>query len=145
MIPVDQNIFGDHRGNCFAACLASILELPLAQIPHVMVHDDWWQRLVAWARGRGWEPIHLEETAKPGQRHWYWPGGGYAIAGGPCERGSRHACVYLDGHLVHDPHPTRAGLLEVDCWTLLVPLDPARRQPDSQRITSSTRRSSHDR
>ena len=57
-----------------------------------------------------------------------WDERGYYIAGGMCERGGRHSCVYRDGRLAHDPHPSRAGLLSVDTWTLLVPLDPGQWQ-----------------
>jgi multidrug efflux pump subunit AcrB len=37
---------------------------------------------------------------------------GYSIAGGPSLRfaGRMHACVALDGIVVHDPHPSREGL-----------------------------------
>jgi len=46
------------------------------------------------------------------------------IASGPSERGLQHACVYSNGSLLFDPHPSNAGLLEVLHWTVLVPLGP---------------------
>jgi hypothetical protein len=36
---------------------------------------------------------------------------GYAIADGDGPRGVRHSVVVLDGQIVHDPHPSRAGLI----------------------------------
>jgi hypothetical protein len=95
-----------------------------------MPHDDWWARLADWARGRGWNPVLIEQNDPLNVvRSWYWAEAGYYIASGPCERGSRHACVYRDGGLVHDPHPSRAGLLSADTWTLFAPLDPATADP----------------
>ena len=122
MTPVDQTRFGVGNGNCLAACLASLLNLRLDQVPDVMAADDWWEQLCGWARGLGWALIHLDSDGEG--LTWFWSQDGYWIAGGPCERGGRHACVYQDGQLAHDPHPSRAGLLSVDTWTLLVPLDP---------------------
>jgi hypothetical protein len=34
MTPVFQQVFEDDRGDCFAACLASVLDLPLASVPN---------------------------------------------------------------------------------------------------------------
>lgn len=41
-------------------------------------------------------------------------------------RGVSHMVVYHDGKLAHDPHPSRAGILEVKRTWVLAPLDPAR-------------------
>lgn len=35
-------------------------------------------------------------------------------------RGVEHSCVALDGEIVHDPHPSRAGLLELRYFEVLV-------------------------
>ena len=120
MTPVDQTRFGVGQGNCYPACLASLLNLRLDQVPDVMAADDWWEQLCGWARELGWNLLSLDW---PGASY-FLPERGYAIAGGLCERGGRHSCVYRDGRLAWDPHPSRAGLLSVDTWTLLVPLDP---------------------
>jgi hypothetical protein len=49
---------------------------------------------------------------------------GYHIACGKSPRlKHQHAVVALDGKIVHDPHPTRAGLDgEIASWILLIPL-----------------------
>jgi hypothetical protein len=118
VIPVDQTTFGKPNGNCLQAALASILELPLAEVPHVGPYDDWWERLSQWALTRGFELLCLTLGAGPPPR-------GYYLASGPAARGLMHTCVYRGGELAHDPHPDRSGLLSVEDFFFLMPLDPA--------------------
>ena len=50
---------------------------------------------------------------------------GYHVAIGQSPRSDKHthACVALDGKIVFDPHPTRAGFVgEIASWILLMPL-----------------------
>lgn len=53
MIPVTQTIAGgpdsppEEQGDCLAACIASILELPIERAPHHVMHEDWWDRVVS--------------------------------------------------------------------------------------------------
>ncbi len=116
MIPVDQTAFGKPNGNCFQAALASLLELPLGEVPHVVVHADWFDRLTAWALGQGVELVPLDTA---------WTPRGYYLASGPAARGLAHTCVYRDGVLAHDPHPDRSGLRSVEDHLVVVPLDPS--------------------
>lgn len=55
--PVDQTTFfsADTRGNCWAACIASILELPITDIPHFVADygSDWWRQTKLWCEARG--------------------------------------------------------------------------------------------
>jgi len=127
VIPVDQDRFGDPDGNCLQACLATLLDLDIGDVPH-FTGEDWRARMGAWLRTRGlWALAFsppagtLEETAR-------WldetvPG--YAIVSGQTPRGLLHATVWYAGELVHDPHPDRAGLLSVEDVLVLVPVDPA--------------------
>lgn len=129
MRPIDQTRFGDPDGNCLSACLASLLELPLDEVPH-FTGEGWRHRLDEWLAARGqWvlafappEPSSLDDAAA-------WLDAavrGYAIVSGRSPRGLLHATVWRGGELVHDPHPSRAGLLGVQDVLVLVPLDPAR-------------------
>ena len=114
---VDQTAF-ESQGNCFAACVATVLGLRLEDVPAfehpiVQVRDlsrwlaDKGLALVCARAGSGYmgECLHMR------------------LGSGP--RGRRHAVVYYGGSLVHDPHPSRAGLLEGEPQTALffVPID----------------------
>jgi hypothetical protein len=115
-----RHIFQDNltvgEGNCFAACVASILELPLAEVPN----------FCAAAAGTGWWP---------GFQHWLGERGLYAIGvklgagrpamspaafGVPCiltgtsPRGDwRHSVVAFTAvggfEFDHDPNPNHDG------------------------------------
>jgi len=119
IIPVDQTCFGKGKGNCLAACVASLTGLPLDELTVALGQGD----------GRG-EPEHWMDRAIRVMRDYGYqvlydtsaPFAGYNIAMGPAERGLRHAVVTLDGTLAHDPHPSRAGLIEAQSYIALQPL-----------------------
>lgn len=120
MKPVDQNKFGVGQGNCFSACVASLLELPLADVPYFMGEEDWLPGFAMWLEPRGFYPVifglALAEEWRPMGLH---------ILGGIGPRGA-HAVVARGSEVVHDPHPSREGLTILEDVTILVPLDPAR-------------------
>lgn len=123
MIPVDQTKFGLPDGDCFAACVASLLEMPLSEIPNFNkpTEDAWWFRFGEWMRVRGWHPVMLDNGgAGPGIA-----GPCFSLVGGDSPRGVLHQTIWKDGRMVHDPHPSRDGLNNVSDVILLVPLDPA--------------------
>lgn len=123
MKPVDQTKFGSADGNCLMACLASILECSLEELPELTpAHDDgsWWNVVREAARERGWWAIYY------GQESDQFPRvapQGYAIAGGRSPRlPEGHCVVALDGMIVHDPHPSRVGLDgPIEDWIVLLP------------------------
>jgi hypothetical protein len=119
MIPVDQDRFHDastgSRGNCVQACVASILGLSLADIPNFADAKDGPSQhlaLESWMSDRG-----IELLLMPGN---YVPDAFY-LGIGPGPRGCYHMVVMRDGSLAHDPHPSRAGLLDVERVYLLLP------------------------
>ncbi len=119
MKPVDQTIFGAPQGNCLPACIASILEYPLEEVPH-FGDTTWVATLAVWLAPRGLYPII---ATLPNDD---WRPAGFHILAGKSPRGDfLHAVVARGAEIVHDPHPSRAGLLTVVDATLLVPLDPA--------------------
>jgi hypothetical protein len=120
MKPIDQTIFAlpqcdpnsTIRGNCVQAALASVLELPLQDVPHCsyhMGHSVFLEFLkghrLAWIK----TPIDIKFE-------------GYHLI---CGVGPRtqlgidgitpfplwHCVVGFNGKIIHDPHPSRAGLL----------------------------------
>lgn len=114
MKPVDQTRFGgpdaapDERGDCWSACIASLLEVPMAEVPHFIRHDtmdEINEEVRVWMLARGF----LLLTLKPDG--WEPPDGAFAIAAGAGPRGHRHCVVWQGGRgMAHDPHPSRAGL-----------------------------------
>lgn len=123
MIPVDQTKLytdqGIHNGNCFAACLASLLELPLWMVPpfddmfgrddHAIRVMEWLERMfnmdIEWVEGH---PVDILPE--------------FYIVSGISPRGVRHAVIYSKGVLVHDPHFSRAGVTSVDSCRYLTKL-----------------------
>lgn len=94
---------GDQRGDCLRACVASLFGLPLAEVPHFVAHDDWWGCLEGWLAGRNMAVTWIEG----GPTVWHTP----YIATGKSPRGPfKHAVIERNGDLIHDPHPSGAGL-----------------------------------
>jgi hypothetical protein len=91
-------------GDCFVACLATVLELPYEDIPEFQnMGDNWWKRYNSWLYNLGYYVSEYGPDKPPV---------GYSIAVGPSPRfeGENHCVVALNGVVVFDPHPDRAGL-----------------------------------
>ncbi len=114
---VDQTLFGVGVGNCWPACLATITGIPLENIPNfcqLYAEDRWYLKAVEWLRPLGlapWSTLIDEGKDVPS-----WISNQFAeipwIATGRTPRGN-HSCVYIGGHLYHDPNPCRAGLDDI--------------------------------
>lgn len=129
MIPVDQDQFGapgsgEPLGNCFPACLATIMRLPLAAVPHFYesmkdpaeMDLETWERINLWLNARNWGLIAW--NAPLSEVHVKSLGSGLVIGSGQSPRfpGVLHAVVgrFNDRHewlTVHDPHPSRDGII----------------------------------
>lgn len=114
-----QTIVDPERGNCFAACIASILDLPLSEVPNFAVAADWWWfSFVTWAAERGYRVC---STTEPENEMRLPPHGTYLLLGGQSPRfpkGILHSVVATrtwerakPWRLVHDPHPSGDGIL----------------------------------
>jgi hypothetical protein len=122
MIPVYQTP-GHPVGNCLQACIASVLELPIEEVPDFCGPTEnqsgydtaWFDKLLMWSRHRGVALAHfwLEDQ---------WPivNGCWGIVVGKSPRGEIHHAVvcrakhnYGVTHLnyVHDPHPSGGFLV----------------------------------
>lgn len=126
MIPVDQTTFGFPGGNCFSACVATLLGLPLEEVPYFMEPEDtWWERFLAWLRPRGLYALCLKLDGAE------WAPAGYHVLSGqsprkPDDPDAHHSVVAHWREIVHDPHPSRAGLLTRRDVIVLIPLLPQR-------------------
>ena len=105
--PVMQEVVDPQRGDCMAACVASILGLDRAsEVPsfHARSGYEWLSLNELWLRyrhlsdGQWWESGGVVE---PG---WF-PGYAVAHVDSQLFPGGGHAVVVLDGVVVHDPSP----------------------------------------
>lgn len=123
MKPVDQEFFYDKGqvGDCVRAVTASILELDPKDVPHfvkLQPGPDWFD---------DWEQFMINHGVTPKITTKYeWKDNnipipkGYYFASGPANRGCKHIVIMKDGNLIHDPHPSRDGLITVEAvWSLL--------------------------
>lgn len=123
MIKVFQNIFGE-EGNCQTAVLASLLEWPIEDVPHFSKGltkdngmtesqrtiefnsrvDDFLEKLgyeLLWYTPSKEIDIHIIENCKDIP---------YQVCG-MSPRGYNHVVIYLNGEMVHDPHPDGGGVI----------------------------------
>jgi hypothetical protein len=122
---VDQTTFwdpeDDSKGNCTEACIASIFNIPLEEVrpfwdPEMPDSYRFYRNMENFCMSRGYWLHRID-------REFVMEG--IYIASGPAARGCSHMVVMRDGELLHDPHPSRAGLLEIQHTWLLIPVDPA--------------------
>lgn len=129
MIPVEQTILKPPLGNCFPACIASVLELPLHLVPHPTAEEG--------ASEAGWREYLVRVQAWLARMNLclvgvgmclHWKPAGLALLGAASPRGEYiHSVVCRDGDIVWDPHPERAmGVGEWLDWHVFQMLDPKR-------------------
>jgi len=121
MNPVYQTIFGGKEGNCFQAALASIMELPLKDVPHFMLYDDdnWWEKYENWAKQFGLQPIGIDPGGEWKPRGWH------LILGGSPRGDFDHCIVGFAGKPVHDPYPNgKCELNDIKSYEFFVQLEP---------------------
>lgn len=114
MRPVDQEFLHDKaagvEGDCFRAVLASILERPIAEVPHFaditkgQGASEFWESVYEWLETQGYEYVSTK-VAPEGALEFH------SLSGpSPRGNGTYHAVVGLNGEVAHDPHPSRAGI-----------------------------------
>lgn len=146
MIPITQTKFGYPEGNCFASCIASIFELPLDVFPPHPTADVnpetnvWYEFWSKWLRQHNVSYL----SVPTGGENWEWKPQGFVIGAGISPRTDEtgyqfhHAVVCLDGRVVHDPHPSRAGLRGYpEYWDIFYPIDPSKPTFEKLRRESS--------
>lgn len=135
MKPVHQTLFGgpdgplDEIGNCFPACLASLLEVDLAQVPHVyQLHADNNDAHVATCRFLSSHGFAFFCFDWGPWVHVAIPPGALVMISGKSPRGDFQHVVLGeltgdDWRLVHDPHPSGDGIVGGPAFIeMLVPI-----------------------
>ena len=110
------------RGNCWQAAVASILELPLEEVPDIQAYDDdmvWFDEFREWLNQYGLSAIG------------FTPGGidiqGYHLIeckSTTLKNGELHVVVGLNEKVVHDPNPHATSIgkpVDYIVFTLLNP------------------------
>lgn len=103
---------GEQRGNCWTACIASLLGLPIEGVPdfvqiEVDGGEDWWAHTWRFLNERGDGP-YIQCGLSPRSP----AADGKAV---------HHAVIYQGGHLVHDPHPDGLGVVSIEDAYAVVP------------------------
>lgn len=127
--PQTQTIFGSENGNCFAACVASILNLPVEEVPNFCALENWVERTNDWLAPRGFFFLSVsipEEEAVL----LHLKRAGYHLIMGEAARGCLHSVVGFAGRTIHDPHPSGGGLQRAIEYGFLIPLDPSKQEEE---------------
>jgi hypothetical protein len=126
MIPVDQTILKPPLGNCYAACIASIFEVSIDEVPSPIGDEGLtrWSDYEARLQDQFFASRGIYTVLSTVAKDWTPPG--YTILSAISPRGDyEHAVVCLDGIIVHDPHPRRdMGVGEWKTWILFCTMDP---------------------
>ena len=126
MKPVKQTIFDSSLGDCFRACVASIFEFSISEMPNFWEQtqdcDVYWRMTNEWlSEVKGFKCILVEME----DNHKFFLSGLVCVAiGKKVKGGEDHAVVWRD-RLIHDPHLTKTGLMgEPSTFAIFSPIDP---------------------
>ena len=124
MIKTDQLFAHDPTlgvyGDCMRATIASLLDLPSEAVPHFLYdncnNDEYNERMSTYLGDRGL--CYIEFGAFDLDLHLYNIHHMTPVYHSICDESPRfvsegHAVVGCNGQVVHDPHPTKAGLPKV--------------------------------
>lgn len=109
------------QGNCMQACVASLFNVPMGEVPSFAADKQWFKAFRGFIRSKGYEPM---SRFKERDSDIHVPSGLHLVSG-KSSRGCEHMVIYKNGTLFHDPHPSNEGISEVLELTMLIPLDPA--------------------
>lgn len=134
-------------GNCYAAAVATIMDLAVDEVPNVEVlfeieHAVWDEMMTAWLKHKGkqirWAPEYVIFHSPEVQKYHIDSGWltqenineyeqlrslfeeRYYFVSGKSPRGVSHITIWKDGKMVWDPHPSRDGIsLETSYFQIL--------------------------
>lgn len=114
MKPQKQTILTteNNPGNCLTACIASIFNKDISEVPYFVAHSDYFAAMYNWFYFKGYR-IYITNTPKIN---------GYVIVFGKSPRSGTHAVIYKDGKPYFDPHPDNTFTLDVTDYLIIEPL-----------------------
>ncbi len=119
-----QTIFGEGTGNCYSTCIGNLLGLEPDKVPNFCAdhRESWMEATEEWLRDQGLFIITYDED--PFVEHPLYQQSALMIASGMGPRGCQHSVLWKNGELLHDPHPSGDGLVDVPTeFDLLFVLD----------------------
>lgn len=136
MKPVIQTVYGESKGNCMSACIASLLELEIDEVPCFVrdYQNKWYEAMQEWLGKKGIMLLRicLPKEYNTGEDIRFDPlPDCLCMATGQSPRGKfGHTVVGrvdkgFNFEMLHDPHPQNAGIVGMP-WRLefFVPLNP---------------------
>ena len=140
VIPVDQSFIDDVAGDCLRACVASVCNLAITEVPKFS-ESGFLPAVVKWARESGKTAIWMDIPDFTSlDKIWFGNVPEYFIAWGKSPRpkvdgGAKQHCVVVSrkGYgvkVVHDPHPDRTGLKTMCGFCFIV---------DAERVPKETK------
>lgn len=104
---VETDFVSGRQGNCLATCVASMLDIPVSQVPNFIESEDMFGLLGKFLAERGYEFKGFWYYPPPDWANQFRGVDGYAIIGGPSPRPyvHAHAVIYKNGLPFFDPHP----------------------------------------
>lgn len=128
MTPVKQEFthkpeIGQH-GDCQRAVIASLLDLPIADVPHFLQEADgdatkFWEGMQSFLHSKGYAYLTIPNACGAA---FYGANDDliyYEVSGvSPRNPNVMHAVIGCDGEIVFDPHPDNTGLVgDPSKWT----------------------------
>lgn len=120
MIPIYQTKYGLGRGNCFAACVASLLNMLIEDVPNIETlyecsldseHEFWVGVMDKWLTNKGytWRPcpeaVSFHKTSPMTKDAISMVNKPYIAIGYMTPNSTEvHACLYMNGSILHNPN-----------------------------------------
>lgn len=122
MIPVNQTIMHTEstKGNCMAACVASMLEIDIATVPNFAESRYSERDLIEWLK-QNFNLSYIEVQINDSFKNLVKNTDVHHLIIGASPRGPfYHAVVGRAGEIVHDPHPSKSGLLTMNTYGFFI-------------------------
>lgn len=141
MWPQKQTILGTENGNCYPACLATLLCIPIAEVPNFYSEENRGRytpeesnnNIRRWLNGHGLDCLRLVHT--PNLMDWFRGTRTPIVATikSPRHEGFNHAVVYVGHHFAFDPHPDAKAeegreIIEIEVFLALKMAGPQKRR-----------------
>lgn len=132
MIPLMQTDLSFNTGNCGEACIASILEISLSDVPQLHDSDNpqdgniYCKNLRSFLDQFGLSFIDLAMSEGHDPKDFFKDCWVIATGLSPraTEKWHNHAVVWRNGKIIHDPHPSGDGLVDIDTYGVFIEKNP---------------------